>query len=460
MALPWDELKRIMTEEFCPRNEMKKLEAEFWDLTQDSGESLAYTNRFHELSMLVPHMVTPLSRCIEKYIGGLPRQIQDTVLGRNPANLEDAIRLAATLTDNHVKAGTLTKKGAKKVSDTTTPPTHVKEVQNEQHRNTRKRKAKNFAIVTPAAPNNQVAPLAQNPAKKAYGGTYPLCNNCNYHHPQTVPCRLCNHCGKLGHTANICRQKALATQANPVNQPGANQVVPINANGRACYECGNPNHFRNQCPKLVNNNQGGAPDKSFVSLNFEPLLAKTRSKLKKTFTVEVADGNTITIDSIIHDCSLELNGHTFPVNLIPMPLGSFDVIIGMDWLSKNHAEVMCFEKYIRVPLPSGDILKVFGEKPCKGLKLMSCITAQRYIRKKCMVFLAHVIQKEDKERRIEDIPIIREFPEVFPDDLPGLPLVREVKFRIDLIPGANTVAKAPYRLAPSELQELASSGEA
>ncbi|KAI3815589.1 hypothetical protein L1987_15263 [Smallanthus sonchifolius] len=160
MALPWDELKMIMTEEFCPRNEMKKLEAEFWDLTQDSGESLAYTNCFHELSMLVPHMVTPLSRCIEKYIGGLPRQIQDTVLGRNPANLEDAIRLAATLTDNHVKAGTLTKKGAKKVSDTTTPPTHVKEVQNEQYRNTRKRKAKKFAVVTPAAPINQVAPLA------------------------------------------------------------------------------------------------------------------------------------------------------------------------------------------------------------------------------------------------------------------------------------------------------------
>ncbi|KAI3786448.1 hypothetical protein L1987_40136 [Smallanthus sonchifolius] len=104
MALPWDEVKSLMTEEFFPRNEVKKLQAEFWDLAQDSGESLAYTTRFHELSLLVSHMVTPLSRCIEKYIGGLPRQIQDTVLGRNP----DAIRLSATLTDNHVKAGTLT----------------------------------------------------------------------------------------------------------------------------------------------------------------------------------------------------------------------------------------------------------------------------------------------------------------------------------------------------------------
>ncbi|KAI3776397.1 hypothetical protein L1987_46178 [Smallanthus sonchifolius] len=197
-------------------------------------------------------------------------------------------------------------------------------------------------------------------------------------------------------------------------------------------------------------------DKSFVSLDFEPLLAKTRSTLEKTFTVEVADGNTVTIDTIIHDCSLELNNHTFPINLIPMPLGSFDVIIGMDWLSKHHAEVMCFEKCIRIPLPSGETLKAFGEKPCKGLKLMSCITVQKYIRKKCMVFLAHVIQKEDKKRSVQDIPIVRDFPEVFPDDLPGLPPVRQVEFRIDLVPGANPVAKAPYRLAPSEMQELAS----
>ncbi|KAI3805341.1 hypothetical protein L1987_27634 [Smallanthus sonchifolius] len=115
MALPWDEVKRLMTEEFCPRNEVNKLEAEFWDLAQDSGESLAYTTRFHELILLVPHMVTPLSRCIEKYIGGLPRQIQDTVLGSNPPTLEDAIRLSATWIDNNVKAGTLTRKGTRKL---------------------------------------------------------------------------------------------------------------------------------------------------------------------------------------------------------------------------------------------------------------------------------------------------------------------------------------------------------
>ncbi|KAI3717465.1 hypothetical protein L1987_69102 [Smallanthus sonchifolius] len=236
MALPWDEVKRLMTEEFCPRNEVRKLEAEFWDLTQESGESLSYTTRFHELSLLVPHMVTPLSRCIEKYIDGLPRQIQDTVLERNPATLEDAIRLSANLTDNHVKAGTLTRKGTKKAPDTTTPPVHIKEAKTEPYHNNRKRKARNFAVVTPAMPVNQFAPMAQAPVKKPYVGTYPLCATCNYHHPQTIPCRLCTHCGKYGHTVNVCRAKALAGQVNPptrTHQQVTNQGVPAIANGRA-----------------------------------------------------------------------------------------------------------------------------------------------------------------------------------------------------------------------------------
>ncbi|KAI3821572.1 hypothetical protein L1987_09140 [Smallanthus sonchifolius] len=139
-----------------------------------------------------------------------------------------------------------------------------------------------------------------------------------------------------------------------------------------------------------------------------------------------------------------------------MPLGSFDIIIGMDWLSNHHAEVICFDKCIRIPLPLGETLRVFGEKPCKGLKLMSCTTAQKYLRKKYVAFLAHIVQKDVKKKSIQDIPIIRDFPEVFLEDLSGLPPVRQVEFRIDFVPRANPVARAPYRLAPSEMQELAS----
>ena len=134
-------------------------------------------------------------------------------------------------------------------------------------------------------------------------------------------------------------------------------------------------------------------DKSFVSLEFEPLLTCDRSKLLNSFTVKVASRESITVDSIIRNCTLNLNEHNFSIDLNPMQLGSFDIIIGMDWLAKHHAEIVCFEKLIRIPLPSGDTLIIYGEKPSKRLKLMSCTQARKYLRKEYMAFLANIVAK-------------------------------------------------------------------
>lgn len=128
--------------------------------------------------------------------------------------------------------------------------------------------------------------------------------------------------------------------------------------------------------------------------------------------------------------------------------GSFDVIVGMDWIPKYLAEVVCSMKFIWIPLSSGSVLNIYGENPSKGLKLMSCINTQKYLQKNYVAFLAHIVKKEEKAKKIEDIPVVWEFPEVFPDDLPGLPPVRQVEFRIDLMPTATPMAKSPYRLAP------------
>ncbi|KAI3754801.1 hypothetical protein L1987_54592 [Smallanthus sonchifolius] len=427
-------------------------------------------------------MITPLARGIEKYIGGLPMQIQDDVLGSNPPTLEAAIRLSATLSDNHVKAGTLTRKGSKKVVSTLAA---VKYIKPESSNRNKKRKGRNFAAVTPVVPAIQAAPMGQNP--KTYQGPNPQCQTCKYHHPANLPCRLCSSCGRYGHVVTTCRTRPPVHQAAPANRP----IYSAPLNGRACYECGDPNHFRDRCPKLhhqggpqgrafnINANEAQAnndvingtflvnnhyasvlfdtgADRSFVSLTFESRLAKQRTKLDNSYSVEIANRKSITINSVIRDCNLELNNHKFSVDLLPMQLGSFDIIIGMDWLSKHHAEVICYEKCIRIPLSSGDTLVMFGEKPCRGLQIMSCTLAQKYLRKKYVAFLAHIVDTKDKGNKLQDIPIIRDFPEVFPKDLPGLPPPRQVEFRIDLVPGTTPVAKAPYRLAPSEMQELAS----
>ncbi|XP_076939805.1 uncharacterized protein LOC143608737 [Bidens hawaiensis] len=135
-------------------------------------------------------------------------------------------------------------------------------------------------------------------------------------------------------------------------------------------------------------------------------------------------------------------------------MGSFDVIVRMDWLTLNHVEVVCFKKFLRIPLSGGRILKVFGNAPTSKLNLMSCNQTQRYLRKKCVAFLALLVEKDREKKKIQDIPVVCDFPDVFPGDVAGLPPIRQVEFCIDLVPGANLVAKAPYRLASTEMQEL------
>nr|GEV54919.1 putative reverse transcriptase domain-containing protein [Tanacetum cinerariifolium] len=131
----------------------------------------------------------------------------------------------------------------------------------------------------------------------------------------------------------------------------------------------------------------------------------------------------------------------------------FNVVIGMDWLSKYHARIIYDEKVVHIPI-NDETLIIRGDQSKTRLNLISCIKAKRYISRGCQVFIVQVMEKKSDEKRLEDIPVVREFLEVFPEDLPGLPLVRQVEFQIDLISGATPVARALYRLAPSEMQEL------
>ncbi|GJY19835.1 putative reverse transcriptase domain-containing protein [Tanacetum coccineum] len=136
----------------------------------------------------------------------------------------------------------------------------------------------------------------------------------------------------------------------------------------------------------------------------------------------------------------------------------------MDWLAKNHAVIVCDEKIVRIPYRN-EILIVQEDKSNKSdkekestLSIISCEKAHKYMEKGCQIFLAQVTTKENKdkskEKRLEDVPTVRDFPEFFPEDLPGLPPIRQVEFEIDLVLGAAHVARAPYRLAPSEMEEL------
>jgi len=137
-------------------------------------------------------------------------------------------------------------------------------------------------------------------------------------------------------------------------------------------------------------------------------------------------------------------------------ISSFDVIIGMDWLSPHRAEILCYEKVVRLNLSNDEALVIYGDKLSPNLRIVSCIKARKYLRKQHYAFLAHVVDNKKAVKKIEDVPDVRDFPDVFPEDLPGVPPAPQVEFRIDLVSGAVPVARAPYRLALAEMQELSS----
>ncbi|GJT68854.1 putative reverse transcriptase domain-containing protein [Tanacetum coccineum] len=146
---------------------------------------------------------------------------------------------------------------------------------------------------------------------------------------------------------------------------------------------------------------------------------------------------------------------------MPVEHDSFDAIIGMDWLSKYQAVIVCAEEIVHIPW-GNETLIIHGDRSNQGnatrLNIISCTKTQKYMQKGFPIFLAHVTAKEVKDKsekkRLKGVPIVRDFPEVFPEDLPGLPPTRQVEFQIDLVPGVASIARAPYRLAPSERKEL------
>ncbi|KAJ0926534.1 putative nucleotidyltransferase, Ribonuclease H [Helianthus annuus] len=505
-GLTWEELKERMREKYCSRAELQKLETEFWHLEMVGADVSGYTQRFHDLSRVIPYMVTPEFKRVERYIWGLHPEIRSLVSSAQPTTITQAVTLAVSLTEEAVRMEKIPAKGSEKKE------THVEStsggkrkfshsnkgmrVNNNDGTNANKRREVN-------PPRGGKAFTATNETRgKGYLGTLPKCDKCKYHHEGR--CAKCDKCGRIGHYKETCwvgRGKGNTNRGgNGNNNQGRNDNGNGTGNrngnnngngngagkGQGCYNCGDNGHYRKDCPK-ENQARGRAfvigardarqdpnvvtgtfpinqhfasvlfdtgADFSFISIEFKNILGLDSSKLDVPYSIELANGKLVEADEVIKGCTLELGERKFSIDLLPVGLGSFDVVVGMDWLSDNRAEVVCHEKTICIPLPNEETLVIHGEKLETPLRIITCMKAQKCLRKGCIAFLAHVVDKETKEPKLEDIPVVKEFPEVFPEDLPGLPPQRQVEFRIDLLPGAAPVAKSPYRLAPSEMQEL------
>ncbi|GJR62315.1 putative reverse transcriptase domain-containing protein [Tanacetum coccineum] len=427
----WTEVRKWMTEEFCPRSVLQRLEQELYNLKLKGTDIDGYTNRFHELALLCPRMVELEQVKVEQYIRGLSKNIRGDVTSSRPAGIDEVVPMAYQLMRQILQDKTdEVYEGEKRKGEG--DRSGRGDNRRDYNRRQNQRRA-NAGSMTNAAPNdNEVCPKCKN---KKHAGD----------------CWKCGKCGKLGRKTAACWS--------------------LDRKDVTCFNCNEKGHRKRDCPKLKKNGQGGnnrgavyklgavdaqqdpkvvtgtfllnnryatalfdsGADKSFVSTNFSTLIDIEPVELDTCYDVELADGKVVSTNNVLIGCTLNLLNRSFPIDLMVIELGSFDIIIGMDWLSRYDAAILCGEKKVRIPL-EGKTLVIEGDRNNSRLKIVSCIKAQKYIEKGCELFLAQVTEQESKEKRLEDVPVIRDFPEVFPDELPGLPPPRQVEFRIDLIP--------------------------
>ncbi|XP_052624909.1 uncharacterized protein LOC111916110 [Lactuca sativa] len=260
-----------------------------------------------------------------------------------------------------------------------------------------------------------------------YTGNLPKCNKCNFH--RTGACREmhCKNCNRNGHTARSCKPPT-----QPISQVTATRV------SQACYECGEVGNFKRNCPKIKNDGGIGRvleigyeeavvdpnvvtdtflhnnsytctlfdtdAEKSFVIHKFKHLLKQNPKAQKDTFTIEMDNGKTENSNDMYIGCTLTLNKQSFQIDLILVSIKSIDIIIGMDWLSLHHVDILCFEKAIRLNMTSNESIVIYGDKSGANLQLISSVKAQKYLRKDYCAFLAQVVDKIQEVKSIKDIP--------------------------------------------------------
>ncbi|KAJ9557680.1 hypothetical protein OSB04_012294 [Centaurea solstitialis] len=455
--LSWAEFKKKMLEKYCSERALDKIEDEFRGMKKGNNPVSYYAKEFLEKLGMVGHLASDEKEKIKAYSRGLPAEMRSAVRIARVTTLHEAIEESLRVEDDITQARV------------------------EGYQAGQKRRFEEAAAS--ARPNKTF-----HDGKR--GGSREEVKWCNKCRSKNVgPCRrdfstsipTCGKCGKRGHMTRDCMPRVAV-----------------------CYECKEPGHYRDACPKFKKASTGGSSgpvakgeipprvtsrafqmtaaevretsdlvsgtflvnsiptlvlfdtgaERSFVHDTLAKDFTMPTTPLSDALVVEVAGGFLVTVRDCFEGCTIELDGEPFSATLIPMNVGSFDVVLGIDWLRAHDANIGCGKKMVTLPTPRGEMITVYGDKKKGTNTTISMIKARKCLAKGCTSYLAYVIDTKLEKKEVADVDVVREFPDVFPEDLPGLPPERQVEFHIDLTPGAAPIARAPYRLAPTEMKEM------
>ncbi|XP_070004209.1 uncharacterized protein [Nicotiana sylvestris] len=177
-------------------------------------------------------------------------------------------------------------------------------------------------------------------------------------------------------------------------------------------------------------------------------------QLYEPFSVSTLVGESITAARVYRGCVVTIRDRDTMDDLIELGTVDFDVIMGMDWLYSCFAKLDCRTRTIRLEFPNDLVVEWKGDNIVPKGRLISYLTAVRMVKKGCIYHLVRVVDTNTEAPSLESVSVVNEFPDVFPDELPGIPLDREIDFGIDVMPGAEPISIPPYRMAPTEFKEL------
>ncbi|KAJ0641390.1 putative nucleotidyltransferase, Ribonuclease H [Helianthus annuus] len=444
-SLTWQEFKESFLKYYSPQSAIDKIQEDFLRLRQKDETIDEITNKFLERVKFCEEIAGTERQRIVRYHAMLKAEYQEFVNPSKCATLNELIEWAR---DREIEIKRQVERGEKRAAE---KPTN-------------------------ANPSKKARYQDQSKKGKA-SGEIPTCKTCGKHHSGECLSgkKGCYKCGREGHPFYRCPE-----------------------NSKACYNCNEPGHIKAECPKLQ---QGAKRDgkkdeppkargrmfqltsdeakaspnvvsgiflvnsmpmnvlfdsgasRSFISNELSAHPSFKLEKMSIPLEVEVADSKSYLLHDICKNCKIIIEDEEFSIDLVPMYMGEFKVVVGMDWLAQNHAEIQCEKKIIHIVTSGGKRISVQGERVIKP-KLCSIVKAVKHVRNGGRAYLSYVIDTSRGVPKLEDVNVVNEYPDVFPEDLPGLPPKREVEFKIELNPGAKPVAKAPYRLAPTEMKEL------
>ena len=193
---------------------------------------------------------------------------------------------------------------------------------------------------------------------------------------------------------------------------------------------------------------------SVISHTFAQLTQPQSSPLGYELEFSMPRGEKCPVSYVYPGCPVLVEDVVMPANLLPLDLVDFDVILGADWLHYNSADIHCREKTVTFCRPGLSGVTFVGESSGVRHGVISAMRAKRMLDKGCQGYLAHVVLNDITPSSVEEVRVVRQFPDVFPEDFPGLPPDRDVEFTIDLLPGMDPISLNSYRMAPAELREL------